>query len=294
MGKDFAETFPVSRAVFDTANKVLGFDLATICFTGPEDRLNQTDIAQPAIYVTSIACFAAAKEAGLIQPEQVTAYAGLSLGEYTALHFAGVFSFEDGLKLVAARGRHMQEAAVATPSGMVSIMGADEAAVLKLCEECSSGEVLVAANYNSPGQIVVSGARGACERVAVAAEGSGFKSVPLKVAGAFHSPLMQSGADRMRAELEKVSFNPPRKTVYSNVMAQPHTDPVSMKKLLVDQIVKPVRWEQTMQHLVSYGDARWVELAPGRTLTGLLKRVNRRIPVETLSSADAVKSPGKS
>jgi [acyl-carrier-protein] S-malonyltransferase len=188
----------------------------------------------------------------------------------------------------------MQEAAVTTPSGMVSIMGADEASVLKLCEECASGEVLVAANYNSPGQIVVSGARGACERVAVAAEGAGFKSIPLKVAGAFHSPIMQVGADRMRSELEKVSFNPPRTTVYSNVTAQPHTDPASIKRQLVDQIVKPVRWEQTMQHLVSQGDARWVELAPGRTLTGLLKRINRRIPVETLSSADAVTSPGKS
>jgi [acyl-carrier-protein] S-malonyltransferase len=175
---------------------------------------------------------------------------------------------------------------------MVSIMGADDAAVTKLCEECASGEVLVPANYNSPGQIVVSGARGACERVAVAAESAGFKSIPLKVAGAFHSPLMQSGADRMRAELEKVKFNAPRTTVFSNVTAQPHTDPVSIKKLLVDQIVKPVRWEQTMQHLVAQADARWIELAPGRTLTGLLKRINRRIPVETLSSADAVKTPG--
>src|SRR3954470_11562786 len=148
MGKDFVEAFPVARAVFENANNVLGFDLATICFNGPEDRLNQTDIAQPAIYVTSVACFAAAKEAGVVQPEQVTAYAGLSLGEYTALHLAGVFSFEDGLRLVAARGRYMQEAAVATPSGMVSIMGADEPAVTKLCEENAEGEVLVPANFN--------------------------------------------------------------------------------------------------------------------------------------------------
>src|SRR5262245_12486915 len=162
MGKDFAETFPVSRAVFDKANQILGFDLASICFSGPEDRLNQTDIAQPAIYVTSIACFAAAKEAGMIHPEEVSAYAGLSLGEYTALHLAGVFPFEDGLKLVAARGRYMQEAAVVTPSGMVSLMGADEAAATKLCQENAQGEVLVPANFNSPGQIVVSGALAAC------------------------------------------------------------------------------------------------------------------------------------
>lgn len=290
MGKDFVEKFPVSLAIFDSANKVLGFDLSSLCFGGPEEKLNQTDIAQPAIYVTSIACFAAAKEAGMIQPEAVTAYAGLSLGEYTALHLGGVFSFEDGLKLVAARGRYMQEAAIATPSGMVSLMGADEAATIKLCEENAQGEVLVPANFNSPGQIVVSGSISACERVAKAAEAAGFKSIPLKVAGAFHSPLMQRGADRMAAELEKVSFNSPRKTVYANVTAQAHTDGASIKQLLVDQIVKPVRWEQTMQHLVSAGEARWVELAPGRVLTGLLKKINRRIPVETLSTAEAVKS----
>lgn len=291
MGKDFAEAFPVAREVFDRANGILGFDLASLCFNGPEDRLNQTDVAQPAIYVTSVACHAVAKEAGLIQPEQVTAYAGLSLGEYTALHLAGVFSFEDGLKLVAARGRYMQEAAVATPSGMVSIMGADEAAVTKLCEENAGGEVLVPANFNSPGQIVVSGSIAACERVAKAAEAAGFKSIPLKVAGAFHSPLMQTGADRMAAELDKVAFNAPRTTVFANVTAQPHTDAAAIKRLLVDQIVKSVRWEQTMQHLVAQGDARWIELAPGRVLTGLLKKINRRLPVETLSTADAVKKP---
>ncbi|HEY7086886.1 MAG TPA: ACP S-malonyltransferase [Tepidisphaeraceae bacterium] len=292
MGKDFAEKFPVSRGVFDKANQILGFDLSSVCFGGPEDRLNQTDIAQPAIYVTSVACFAAAKEAGMIQPEEITAYAGLSLGEYTALHLAGVFSFEDGLKLVAARGKYMQEAAVATPSGMVSLMGADEAAATKLCQDNAQGEVLVPANFNSPGQIVVSGALGACDRVAKAAEAAGFKSIPLKVAGAFHSPLMQGGADRMGAELAKVKFNAARATVYANVTAQPHSDSASIKRLLVDQIVKPVRWEQTMQHLVGQGDARWIELAPGRVLTGLLKKINRRIPVETLSSADAVKTPG--
>src|SRR5450432_2099183 len=205
MGKDFFERFEVARNVFASADKLLGFNLSEICFNGPEDRLNQTDIAQPAIYVTSIACFAAAKEAGKLEPEQVTAYAGLSLGEYTALHLAGVFSFEDGLKLVAARGKYMQEAAVATPSGMVSIIGADEATVANLCEQNSGGEVLVPANYNSPGQIVVSGAIGACERVAKSAEAASFRAIPLKVAGAFHSPLMQRGADRMAQELDKVS-----------------------------------------------------------------------------------------
>lgn len=289
MGKDFAETFPVARQIFDRANQVIGFDLASICFNGPEDELNKTNISQPAIYVTSVACFAAAKEAGRIQPEQVTAYAGLSLGEYTALHLGGSFSFEEGLQLVAARGAYMQEAAVASPSGMVSIIGADEAAVINLCETSAAGEVLVPANYNSPGQIVVSGSIAACERVAKAAEAAGFRAIPLKVAGAFHSPLMQSGADKMAAALAKANIQPPRTTVYSNVTAASHTDAAAIKGLLVDQIVRPVKWEQTMQSLVTAGEARWVELAPGRVLTGLLKKINRRIPVDNYATADSVK-----
>ena len=288
MGKDFYDASPAARDVFDGANDALGFDLKSLCFTGPEEELNKTNISQPAIYVTSVACFRAAVAAGVVKPEEVTAYAGLSLGEYTALHLGGAFSFLDGLKLVQARGTYMQEAAVATPSGMVAIMGADEAAVAKLCDEAAAGEVLVPANYNAPGQIIVSGANVACERFAKAADAAGFKVVALKVAGAFHSPLMQSGADRMAAELDRVDLKQPGKTVYANVTAQPHTDAASMKKLLIDQIVSPVRWEQTMQALVATGEARFVELAPGRVLTGLLKKINRRLPVESLAAAEVL------
>lgn len=290
MGKDFADAFPVAREVFDIANRVLGFDLTSLCFTGPEERLNQTDISQPAIYVTSVACFRAAEHAGLIDATAVTAYAGLSLGEYTALHLGGAFSFEDGLKLVAARGRAMQDAAVATPSGMVSLAGADEAKAGQLCEENANGEVLVPANYNAPGQIVVSGTLAACQRVTAAAEAMGLRTFQLKVAGAFHSPLMQLGADRMAGELDRVTLKSPGTTVYANVTAQPHTDAASIKRLLIEQIVKPVRWEQTMQALVAGGEARFVELAPGRVLTGLLKKINRRLPVESLAAADAIKT----
>jgi [acyl-carrier-protein] S-malonyltransferase len=285
MGKDFYETSPAARDVFDVANDALGYDLKSLCFSGPEEELNKTNVSQPAIYVTGIACFRAAVAAGVIEPEKVTAYAGLSLGEYTALHLGGSFSFLDGLKLVQARGTYMQEAAVATPSGMVAIMGADEAAVGRLCAEAADDQVLVPANYNAPGQIIVSGANAACDRFAKAAELAGFKVVTLKVAGAFHSPLMQSGADRMAAELDSVELKPPAKTVYANVTARPHSGAVSMKKLLIDQIVSPVRWEQTMQALVADGDARFVELAPGRVLTGLLKKINRRLPVESLAGS---------
>ena len=284
MGKDVADKSAVAKDTFATANRVLGFDLAAVCFNGPEERLNQTDISQPAIYVASVASFRAARDGGKLDPAAVTAYAGLSLGEYTALHLAGVFGFEDGLRLVAARGRYMQEAAVASPSGMVAILGAPKEAVVQLCEREARGEVLVPANYNAPGQIVVSGARGACERVLQAAEAGGFKATALKVAGAFHSPLMQPAADRMRAELERVQFRPPQKPVYSNVTAHPHRDAASIKQLLVEQIVSPVHWEDTMVKLIGAGEARFVELAPGRTLAGLAKRINRRLPVESVEA----------
>jgi [acyl-carrier-protein] S-malonyltransferase len=290
MGKDYADQSPAAREVFRVAGEVLGMDLAAICFGGPEQRLNQTDVSQPAIYTTSVACFRAACEAGLVQADQVTAYAGLSLGEYTALHLAGVFGFEQGLRLVAARGKAMQAAAVAVPSGMVAIMGADEAAVGALCAQAALGEVLTPANYNAPGQIVVSGAAGACRRVQEEAEAAGFKAAALKVAGAFHSPIMQPAADRMRAKFERVSFASPQRTVYANVTARPHTDGEQIKRLLVEQIVAPVRWAQTMQELIAAAGegGRYVELAPGRTLAGLAKRISRRLPVESLATADAL------
>jgi len=289
MGKDFfyQESSDVARGVFEKANRLLGFDLAKICFEGSEDRLNQTDISQPAIYVTGVACFEAARARGIIDDANVAVLAGLSLGEYTALHLGGAVSFEDGLRLVAARGKYMQEAAVAVPSGMVALLGADEAAVKQLCEKASQGEVLVAANFNAPGQIVVSGAIAACRRIVEIASAAGFKAVELKVAGAFHSPLMQPAADRMKAELEKVRIARPERTVYANVTAQPHSDPTSIKQLLIDQIVRPVKWEQTMQALINQ-PMRFIELAPGRTLTGLAKKINRRAPIESLATADAL------
>lgn len=288
MGKDYDAAGGVAHDTFAQANAILGFDLAEICFNGPEDRLNQTDISQPAIFVTSIAAYRAAQQAGIIDPAAVSAFAGLSLGEYTALHLAGVFSFEEGLKLVAARGRYMQQAAVATPSGMVAIMGADHAAVDQLCQEQAQGQVLVPANFNAPGQVVVSGAISACERALQAAEAKGFKATALKVAGAFHSPLMQSAADRMAAELAKVAMQPAGTVVYSNVTAEPHGEADSIRKLLVEQIVRPVRWEQIMVKLAAQTGARFVELAPGRTLAGLAKRINRRLPVESLATAEAL------
>ena len=244
--------------------------------------MNQTDVSQPALYTAGVASFQHAIEKGMFDAAAVTSYAGLSLGEYTALHLAGAFGFEEGLKLVAARGRYMQEAAVASPSGMVAILGADEGAAKAICDSAAGDEVLVPANFNAPGQIVLSGSNPACQRALAAAEAAGFKATALKVAGAFHSPLMQSAADKMKAELDKVNISVPKHRVYSNVTAEKHGDPDSIKRRLVEQIVSPVRWEQTMQALLAGGEARFIELSPGRTLAGLAKRINRRLPVESL------------
>jgi [acyl-carrier-protein] S-malonyltransferase len=288
MGKSLYERSGEARETFDRANEVLGFAMSNICFEGPEGRLNQTDISQPAIYATSVASFRAAQAAGAIDLASISACAGLSLGEYTALHLAGVFSFEEGLKLVAARGRYMQEAAVASPSGMVALLGADEAKVNDLCRDAAGGEVLVPANYNAPGQIVISGSIGACERAVKLAEAAGLKAAVLKVAGAFHSPLMQPAGDKMAAELERVTFSPPKAPAYSNVTAQPHGDIASIKRLLVEQIVSPVKWEQTARMLLAIEGARFVELAPGRTLAGLAKRINRRLPILSVDNAESI------
>jgi len=288
MGKSLFDASPMAGERFAQADDVLGFSLSSLCFSGPEERLNQTDISQPAIYVTSVASYRAAIEAAVIDPTTIAAFAGLSLGEYTALHLAGVFSFEDGLKLVAARGRYMQEAAVASPSGMVAMLGADEAKVRELCALVAEGEVLVPANFNAPGQIVVSGSKAACERMVKAAEGAGLKATALKVAGAFHSPLMKPAADRMLEELKRIQFAAPTARVYSNVTAMPHTDADSIRKLLVDQIVSPVQWEQTMKTLLANDTQRFIELAPGRTLAGLAKRINRRLPIQSIDNAEVL------
>lgn len=293
MGRDLYASSREAQDIFDRADRVLGFSLTELCFNGPEDRLNQTDISQPAIYATSVASYHAAKAAGIIDQGAIAGFAGLSLGEYTALHLANVFGFEEGLKLVAARGRYMQEAAIASPSGMVAIIGADEAQVNQLCEQSAGGEVLVPANFNAPGQIVVSGSAAACERVLKASEAAGVRGTALKVAGAFHSPFMQPAADRMAGELERIGFQSPSHPVYSNVTAQPHGDPSSIKRLLVDQIVSPVQWERTMKTVLAIEGAKFIELAPGRTLAGLAKRINRRLPIESVATREAIESATK-
>ncbi|MHC4996156.1 MAG: ACP S-malonyltransferase, partial [Planctomycetota bacterium] len=217
MGAEWAQASDAARQTFESADAIFGQPLSEVCFDGPEETVNRTDYAQAAIYVASVACVRGLVEAGALNPDDVNAVAGLSLGEYTALHLAGVFSFEDGLSLVIQRGRFMQEAAEASDSSMVALIGADEDQAVALCDAARGDDVLVPANFNCPGQIVISGSSAACARSLAEAEKAEIRATALTVAGAFHSPLMQPAADRMGEALTAVDFSAPRIPVLSNV-----------------------------------------------------------------------------
>jgi len=284
MGKDVAEAFPAAAETFARAREILGYDLQTLCFEGPADTLARTDIQQPAIYTTSVAIWRAAREAGVLDglPD---AMAGLSLGEYTALHAAESFSFEDGLKLVARRGELMQQAAEATPSGMVSALGLEADRIEEICRKVSEVGPLWPANFNCPGQIVLSGARPACEAAIGLIENAGGRAVLLKVAGAFHSPLMQSAADGLAPVLGATPIAPPTVPVMANVNCQYHRDAATIRTWLAEQLTHPVRWQGCIEKLLAEGIERFVEIGPGRILTGLIKRISRRTEVINISTA---------
>lgn len=278
MGRAWRDSSPAAAEVFALADRIVGdrFDrpLSELCFAGPEAVLNRTDAAQPAIYVTSVACFRA-MGAGAIE-----ATAGLSLGEYTALHLAGAFSFEDGLELVLVRGRAMQDAAEAVASGMVALIGAEKDQAIQICEAACKGQVLVPANFNAPGQIVISGETAACDRaVAVAAE-MGLRAAKLPVAGAFHSPLMAPAAERLSKALAGATIRTPACPVMSNVTGSPHEPSAdSIRARLVEQLTRPVSWVECCQWLAAHARGEVHELAPGKVLAGLMRRIDRNVKV---------------
>ena len=282
MAKEICQQLPAAQQLFDHAAGILGYDLADICFNGPEDKLNSTQIGQPALYVSSMA---AVEKLKIETPEligQCQAAAGLSLGEYTAMAFAGACSFEEGLRLVQRRGEAMQQAADATPSGMVSVLGLDQEQVERVCLEARiEGEVLQLANFLCPGNIVVSGNSASCERVEkIAMEAGAMKVVPLTVAGAFHTPLMESAVDQLKIALEGIDFQATKIPIYSNVDAQPHQNPADFTELLPRQVCQPVQWNKTMQLMLDEGFDQFYEVGVGRVLTSLLKRVKRKIPCQ--------------
>jgi len=280
MGKDIAEAFPAARDVYRRANELLGMDLAQLCFSGPADKLNATDISQPAIFTTSVAIWQALAPSGLAP----AAAAGLSLGEYTALWLAESVSFDDALRLVRRRGQLMQAAAEAEPGAMVSVVGLDDQQVDDLCRQASAQGVVVPANFNCPGQIVVSGSKSGCNKLLELIDQQGGRAVALSVAGAFHSPLMQPAADKLAECLAETPFKQPRFPVPANIDGQYHTDQDGIRDALYRQAIQPVRWQQCVHTLMADGFDNFVEIGPGRVLIGLMRRINRRVSVRNVSS----------
>jgi [acyl-carrier-protein] S-malonyltransferase len=254
MGRALAESLPAVRRLFDRAAEILGYDLAQLCFEGPAEELDSTVYSQPALFVTSLAAIESLRASKPDVPLACEAAAGLSLGEYTALVFAGVMDFETGLRVVQERGAAMQDAADATPSAMVSILGLDRTEVEQLVADTRDGQTLEIANFLCPGNIVVSGTNAACQRVAeLAAKRGAMKAVPLAVAGAFHTAIMQPAVQRLKAVLADAAMSRPAIPVVSNVDGRPHDDPEEIRELLVQQVVSPVRWEDSMRYLLTQG-----------------------------------------
>jgi [acyl-carrier-protein] S-malonyltransferase len=270
MGKDLAAQFPSAKNWFDRANAALGYDLAGICFEGPEAELTKTENAQPGIFLVSWICFELLKEK--VPNLKFDATAGLSLGEFTALTAAGAMNFEDGLRVVRARGKFMQEACDATRGGMAAIIGLDEAPTREVCAEAG----VVLANLNCPGQLVISGEAEKIAKAVELAKSKGAKrAIPLPVAGAYHSPLMASAQPKLQNELAKIKISAPTVPVISNVTAQPHSSPMEISSRLVEQVTSSVLWENSMRYLLSQGFTRFIELGPGTALSGFMKRIDK-------------------
>lgn len=286
-----AQNVPAAAALFDKANNILGFDLLDICTQGPKEKLNSTVLSQPAIYVTSLAAVEVlrAREGGQQIIDSVDVTCGLSLGEYTALAFAGAFSFEDGLKLVKLRGEAMQAASDAAKSAMVSIIGLDAEKVQNLCdaanEEVAEDERVQIANFLCPGNYAVSGGVKGIE--AVEAKAKSFKArmtVRLAVAGAFHTRFMEPAVSRLEAALAATEIRTPRIPVISNVDALPHADPDTIKKILAQQVTSPVQWETTLKTLLSKGLKKSYELGPGKVIAGIIKRIDKGAEIENVGA----------
>lgn len=275
MGKDVADAHSIARETYDNADQILGFSISSLCFDGPPERLNATDMQQPAIFVTSVALYRAALDTGRIKPDQFTAMGGLSLGEYTALHLAGALPFEAALRLVHRRGQLMQRCAEAGPTGMVSVLGLNEEQVLAVCEKLARLGRISPANFNCPGQIVISGHRDACDAAIAEIEQAGGKAVPLKVAGAFHSDFMKPAAEALREELSAAPIETPRTRVIRNVDAEYHADPASIREALYHQVFSPVRWQECVERMIRDGCSEFIEIGPNRVLTGLMRKINR-------------------
>jgi [acyl-carrier-protein] S-malonyltransferase len=280
MGKSFYDELPIAVQMFEQASDILGYDLADVCFNGPADRLNMTEVSQPALYVTSMVALEKLKAESPEIVENCAGAAGLSLGEYTAIAFAGGMSFEDGLKLVQLRGQAMQAAADETAGSMVSVLGLDRDVVQSVCDDARvDGEVLQIANLLCKGNIVVSGGVKSCEAVeAIATEAGAMKCIALSVAGAFHTSMMESAVEKLTKALADTEMSETKIPVYSNVDAAVHQQPDEFRSLLVQQVCSPVLWQDSMEKMLADGYEEFYEVGSGRVLRGLMKRINRKVP----------------
>ncbi len=269
MGRDLAAQFPSAQKWFERANAALGYDLAKICFEGPESDLTRTENAQPGIFLVGWVAFELLKER--VPGLAFQATAGLSLGEFTALAAAGALTFDDAIRVVQQRGRFMQDACESTKGGMAAIIGLDEAKTREACAEAG----VELANLNCPGQIVISGPAEKMDKACEIAKSKGAKkAMPLTVAGAYHSQLMAGAKPKLDAALAAVTLQPPVVPVISNVTAQPHGDTASIRARMVDQVTSSVRWEDSMRYLLAQGFTRFIELGPGKALSGFMKRID--------------------
>jgi [acyl-carrier-protein] S-malonyltransferase len=280
MGKDIAAEFPEVRALFQKADELIGVPLSKICFGGPEEELKQTKNTQPAIFLHSVAVWM------LLKVGDAAMLAGHSLGEYSALVAAGALSFEDGLKLVRLRGELMQRAGEENPGTMAAVIGLDRATIEEVCATAAAEGIVQPANYNSPGQIVISGSITGVRKAMEVAKSRGAKLV---VSGAFHSPLMQSAGAGLQAALENVAVTDAVVPVYANVTAQPVTKATEIRSLLVDQLTRPVRWEESVANMVGAGATAFVEVGPGKVLQGLVKRIVASADVQGIDTAADVR-----
>jgi [acyl-carrier-protein] S-malonyltransferase len=282
MGKELAENFAVARQVFEEADDALGFAISRLCFEGPAEDLQLTENTQPAILTVSVAAFRAMKEAAIAAPAFV---AGHSLGEYSALVAAGALSLPEAVRTVRARGRYMQEAVPVGTGAMAAVIGGELGDIERICEEVRGEQVCSIANFNSPGQAVIAGNTEAVDRAIELLNGVAKRVIKLKVSAPFHCALMKPAQDRLAADLERLTFNEPQAPVVTNVAARPTTAPRELRNALVRQVSAPVRWLESMQLLIEQGVDTFVEVGPGKVLSGLTRQTSRE--VKTLNVEDA-------
>ena len=272
MGKDLYETSPLAKELFEKANDILGYRITDIMFEGTDEDLRQTKVTQPAVFLHSV--ISALCLGDEFKPDMT---AGHSLGEFSALVAAGALSFEDGLKLVAARANAMQKACEANPGTMAAIIALPDEKIEEICKEVSAeGGVVIPANYNCPGQLVISGDTDAINKACEKLKAAGAKrALPLKVGGAFHSPLMQPAKEELQAAIEKTSFSAPKCPVYQNVDGKPHTDPEEIKQNLIAQLTSSVRWTDCVRNMIADGADEFIECGPGKALQGMIGRIDK-------------------